>query len=300
MKVRRWVLAGGLALLALAALGGAALYTARPPRAPVQRALFEGVQYTRQIRSSPRPLVLHIARLDLQTPGLGLGVSPGDDSRGEDVRAALTTDFLRQSQAQLAINGSFFSPFYSNGPLDYYPRQGDPVNVHGLAISQGVVYSADYPSLPLLCAKQERERPRVRFGEGSCPSGTQHAMAGGGWLLRQGQVVVRQEEQPTLHPRTVLGLDEARRTLWLVVVDGRQPGYSEGASQYEVALWMKELGAHEAINLDGGGSSTMAARLQGEVELLNAPVHTSIPGRERPVANHLVVFAPPLPAREAL
>nr|WP_324250422.1 phosphodiester glycosidase family protein [Xanthomonas vesicatoria] len=43
------------------------------------------------------------------------------------------------------------------------------------------------------------------------------------------------------------------------------------------------------INLDGGGSSTLAARVDGRVRTLNRPIHTGIPGRERPVANQLGV-----------
>ena len=68
----------------------------------------------------------------------------------------------------------------------------------------------------------------------------------------------------------------------MVVVDGRQAGYSEGMTLPELARLFESLGATDAINLDGGGSSSLA--LSGE--LANSPIHTSIPGRERPVANH--------------
>jgi exopolysaccharide biosynthesis protein len=47
------------------------------------------------------------------------------------------------------------------------------------------------------------------------------------------------------------------------------------------------MGATEAINLDGGGSSTMVLKLGVTPQVVNSPIHTSIPGRERPVANHL-------------
>lgn len=55
-------------------------------------------------------------------------------------------------------------------------------------------------------------------------------------------------------PRTALGYNED--TLYLVVADGRQPGYSTGLTLYELASILIELGATEAINLDGGSSST--------------------------------------------
>ena len=55
-------------------------------------------------------------------------------------------------------------------------------------------------------------------------------------------------------PRTVLGYNDQK--LILIVVDGRQPGYSTGMSLYELSTILVELGATEAINLDGGSSST--------------------------------------------
>jgi hypothetical protein len=62
------------------------------------------------------------------------------------------------------------------------------------------------------------------------------------------------------HPRTAAGVDSAHGTLWLAGVDGRQPGYSDGMSLPELARLMKALGATEAVNLDGGGSTVMVIR----------------------------------------
>ena len=59
-----------------------------------------------------------------------------------------------------------------------------------------------------------------------------------------------------LHPRTVAGWDAAGRVL-LVTVDGRQPGHSEGMALPELADFLVGIGAVEALNLDGGGSTTM-------------------------------------------
>lgn len=59
------------------------------------------------------------------------------------------------------------------------------------------------------------------------------------------------------NPRSMIGIDRQGR-LMLVVVDGRQAGYSEGLGIAETAQLMKHLGAVEAMNLDGGGSSVMA------------------------------------------
>lgn len=62
-------------------------------------------------------------------------------------------------------------------------------------------------------------------------------------------------------PRTALGFNSKK--LFLMVADGRQKGYSTGMSFYDIAEFMLELGAVEAINLDGGASSTFI--IDGEV-----------------------------------
>jgi exopolysaccharide biosynthesis protein len=78
--------------------------------------------------------------------------------------------------------------------------------------------------------------------------------------------------------------------VYLVVVDGRQPFYSQGATFQELAELLKDLGAHFAMALDGGGSSALViAGENGEAVVLNSPIDSYIPGRERPVANHFGV-----------
>ncbi len=99
------------------------------------------------------------------------------------------------------------------------------------------------------------------------------------WIIRSTQ------------PRTAIGYSKSGRYLYLVVVDGRQPFYSEGITLDELAHLMISLGAQYAMNLDGGGSSTMVvAGRDGQPRILNSPIDNYIPGRERPVANHLGVY----------
>ncbi len=62
------------------------------------------------------------------------------------------------------------------------------------------------------------------------------------------------------HPRTAVGFDPDAGRLWLVVVDGRQAPHSAGMTLPELADLMVALGAREALNLDGGGSSVMVLR----------------------------------------
>jgi hypothetical protein len=84
------------------------------------------------------------------------------------------------------------------------------------------------------------------------------------------------------HPRTAVGFSRDSSTLYLVTVDGRQ-ARSAGMTLAELASTMRGLGAWQAMNLDGGGSTTMVVR--GAV--VNSPSDTT---GERPVGNALVVM----------
>ncbi len=265
----------------------------RPERATTQAALFEGVVYSRFIYDEPRPIVLHLLEIDLSTPGVRLTVTPGQQSGVNEFAARTTEDFLTEFGTQLAINGSFFDPFYVNSPFDFYPRSGDLVTVRGLIIADGVIYSNPIASLPVLCVVANQAV--IRYGD--CPPMTAQAMVGFPRLVEQGQITAISASEPLLglHPRTAVGVDGTGFRLWLVTVDGDQSGYSEGMYLAELAAVLLDVGAYDAFNLDGGGSSTLVMRQpDGSARLLNAPIHTGLSGRQRPVATHLGVYAPPL------
>jgi hypothetical protein len=86
------------------------------------------------------------------------------------------------------------------------------------------------------------------------------------------------------HPRTILGWTEEGDVL-LVTIDGRWPGRSAGATLWEATSLLLELGAHNAVNLDGGGSSTFTTRCFLGSCVQNRPSD----GRQRPVAAALAV-----------
>jgi hypothetical protein len=118
----------------------------------------------------------------------------------------------------------------------------------------------------------------------------QDVIGGGPRILRAGQVSVEREKEgqregfdSESHPRTAVGFTQDRRYLVLAVVDGRQPGHSRGVSLYELAEILLEFGCTEALNLDGGGSSTMVIRNR----VVNSP---SDPFGARPVASALLII----------
>ena len=83
------------------------------------------------------------------------------------------------------------------------------------------------------------------------------------------------------NPRTLAGVTQDGRLL-LVAVDGRRPGYSVGASFTESAIIMRSLGAVDAVNLDGGGSTTITVG----AAVMNQP---SDPTGERPIGDAIVI-----------
>ncbi|MCB7135701.1 phosphodiester glycosidase family protein [Cellulosimicrobium marinum] len=110
----------------------------------------------------------------------------------------------------------------------------------------------------------------------------------GDWLLEDGDPTSWEGGHSLVrHPRTAIGFSEDGATAYLVVVDGRQ-SHSIGMTLPELGELLGQLGADDAINLDGGGSSQMNARLPGDASttILNSPAD----GSERRDANGLGLF----------
>jgi hypothetical protein len=287
----------------------------------VTEILYPGITYSRQVRRDPRPLVIHAVTVELKTPGVELLVTPGEAQAELPLEARTTSQFLEEFGVQVAINGDGFTPWRSFNLLDYYPRTGDLVEPIGFAASQGTIYSQDTDSEPTLYLSRTNA---ARIGS---PAGrVYNAISGNLLLVKDGKPAAGleasippelqtenrhsekrpkrekpEEEQtpgpqagePDLpQPRTAAGLDKSGRRLFLVVVDGRQPNYSQGATLAELAEILVALGAHTALNLDGGGSSVMVVEGSGgKARVLNSPIDRGLPGLERAVGNHLGVFA---------
>lgn len=120
----------------------------------------------------------------------------------------------------------------------------------------------------------------LRITVNTTPDLSNTVTAIGGWpiLVRDGRIVA---EPSRREPRTAIGFND--KYFYMVVVDGRQSKLSVGMSFPELAKLMLDLGATQALNLDGGGSSEMW--VDGQV--VNSPSD----GHERPVANALVVLS---------
>ena len=300
----------GLSILFFVALIPCLIYfqslrQSRPAKEPLQTSLFQGIDYQRSFHSEPRPTVWHIVRIDMLADGISVVVTPPDTTSSMDTLARTTSQFLSEFNVQVAINGSFFRPFHSRSVIDYYPKVDDPVDVLGIGIADGVRFSNDKLDWPIVAGQKDEVtgKHHVRIFKPT-ESMTQHdsdnanesltwAMAGRDLVVDQGQTVSRVDPAfvEDLHPRTAVAVNREGTVLWLIIVDGRQSGYSEGATLAELGNRVVALGAWMGLNLDGGGSTTLVVDEAGTPRVMNAPYHTRFPMRERPVANHLGVRA---------
>ena len=238
------------------------------------RELHPGIRFVRIEAKQPRKMVVHGARIDAWMPDMRLRTSP---RRAEWIEGKLETDrqttrdFLRQSRSEgrnmvLAVNADAFSPW----PAPY--NQSTPTDLLGLAVSDGTAVSrgAGTPSL------MEWKTGALQIAA-SAPdtdiTNVQLAVSGFALCLDNGEPI---DGGNDLHPRTGLGLSADQRYLVFVAIDGRQPS-SHGATTQELGTWLKHFGAHRGINMDGGGSTSLAwwdanSGKDDQCQLLNRPV----------------------------
>lgn len=252
-----------------------------------------GLRYWHQHIAQPRPMMVHVLEIDLDTPGLAFVVNSGTPKDGNEFVAEKTTAFVEREHLDAAINATYFRPFDGGHLLDkaYVPALGQGVVVDGVSMAHGHLdsdYASPDPRSNGAVCIHARD---VQITTSHCPRQTTDAVGAGPVLMIHGKVLPLESKRHDYYydtePRTAIALDKARRKMWWIVVDGRQPHYSEGMTLPELTELMRQLGADSAINMDGGGSSTMVLRQQGKLEIANSPIHTGIPGRERPVGNHL-------------
>jgi len=240
-------------------------------------APYPGTSYTVYSEGSI-PARLHVVEVDLTSSEITLHATT------EENRGATASGYSAQSGAQIVINGDYFSP------LDFTPA--------GLAMGNAEVWSdsaddgfSGFVSFELTGVRTyvTISPPEEVVDAAELDEATQGVVGGRPMLVRAGvavttfnctDVVAMSCERA---PRTAVALSENGATLWLVVVDGWQSG-SLGMTAAELAQFLDdELGAYEALMLDGGAASTLVIAAEGG--LVSSPSDTV----ERVVANHLGV-----------
>jgi len=205
----------------------------------------------------------------------------------ESAAAAAAAQAQAAAEAQLAINGHFFRP---------WPPEDAWADVIGWAVSDGDVYSPFQNGWGVALALGADGEAAIVSRAGGDDSGmtsdadfvVDDAVGASERILTGGEVTATWGE---LHPRTAVGVDDDGDVVFMVV-DGRQDGVSEGMTTPEVAEVMAAFAVVDAINLDGGGSTTLVVA-DPEPRLVNTPVGYVLPNSERDNGSNLAVFARP-------
>ena len=244
------------------------------------RMLSPGITHARVRVVDPRPTTLNVLRIDTTEPGLRFYTTPRCEDWVEDdteTRRKTTREFIRQSQETdhslvVAINADAFSPW----PAPW--NQETLTNVLGLAVSEGVPVSLG-SGTPSLIVDQDGTLRMAPTSPATDLTGIRTAVSGFGFCLTDGKPTGGTGGE---HPRTGTGLSQDARYVYFLTIDGRRRSH-QGATVEEVGLWLKYFGAYTGINMDGGGSTTMAwwnpdNPGPDKCELLNLPVGD---GRDR-------------------
>jgi len=261
-------------------------YLARYPQAVYknQKYFNKSVRYIREVYQTPRKMIVHVLVVDTRYKKMDFLVTPPDHQSDAAPNCARTTsEFLSRHGLQIAINGDGYTYVQpSKAPNLSCPDGRDLFNPNSYAASRGNVYSQRWTKEhPILYISK---RNAIAFNERR--GAIYNAISGDRMLVEEGKPVPGLD-RTTLEPRTAIGTTANNRWMIIIVVDGRQPGYSEGCTFLELAeMLIKFGGVYNAMNLDGGGSSTMVIENDGVADVLNSPIEGGISGQERRVANH--------------
>jgi exopolysaccharide biosynthesis protein len=231
----------------------------------------------------------YIMRVDLHAPGVSLTTT--EHSGPLNTTAETISQFAARKKVRVAINANFFAPCCN--------AVAEPKTVIGLLVSNGQVVSPPTTdptqSEAVLAVTRENMAQIEQAPEVRLPF-VNTAVAGSAIIVKNGQDVSASspnEGDPlNPNPRTLVGLSDEGRYLYLVTIDGRVPGYSTGTTNAQSAALMQAIGATDAINLDGGGSTELVrADVPGQPYIVNNPSG----GAERYDAAALGVYARDLP-----
>lgn len=246
--------------------------------------LGEGVHYHyRWAHHGDRgPWAVHLVSADLTRCDLQLRVVPAEEENGPDRRSRKTVAEMRPTGSVAGVNGDFFM----EGGMPLGPEV-TPAGTWRASSRPAFVWTSR--RTPWIGSAERTGRVMVFGadtvgGPGDAAGGVQVVggypeLLDGGDRVGDLAVGARPGFADARHPRTAVGYDNETKRLWLLVVDGRT-SHSDGMTLPELTELLEKLGVDEALNLDGGGSSTMAL---GD-RMANHPSDT---GGQRQVANSL-------------
>ena len=250
-----------LALIAFSSNAGAADTWTTPH--PGMRHLY---------RTVSDPNRIHALVVDLCAPGVSMRATASSE------RQKTVSSFGTLVGAEAAVNGDFFS-YTGYGTVGLAIGNGNRWT--DTADGAGEGFAAFGPGMAYLSFPDEVVANPEPWME--------EVVSGRPTIVQNGAAIHTYDcsgHYCQRHPRTAFGFSQNRRTLYLLVVDGRTD-ISIGMTLSQLADLMQGLGAYDAINLDGGGSTTMWIKGSGGDGVVNDPSD----GAQRVVANHLAVQA---------
>ncbi|PIE23533.1 MAG: hypothetical protein CSA62_06750 [Planctomycetota bacterium] len=278
--------------LFLAWPGAAAVVAQTPPAAPPAASLQpslaeEGFDYAklskhevglgllfskkRYRRLFGHPQSLQILELDPRQQQLRLRVAA-------QAQLFRTSELARKRGAIAAINGGYFT------------KSAAAV---GLLRVDGKQLFGPHKQMLGALVIGKKGRTSIATGEGRLFAESRDALAAGPMLVQQGVIALGTEIShfDKRHPRTAVGIAKDGRIFFLTV-DGRSPGKAAGMTCEELARIFVALGCEKALNLDGGGSTTMWIRGAGKTGVVNHPSDNKHfdPAGERRVANCVLIY----------
>jgi exopolysaccharide biosynthesis protein len=231
-----------------------------------------------ETRSTPRPLRIHYLKVSFNVPELEVFTLPAEDPDGAgpaESELTMPLELFAKFKPLAAINANAFAQMPGEKP-DWHEKQA--VDIHGLVASHGKIISPVEKNRTSFWI-DANNKPHI--GLPAPQDSIKEGVADWFSPLLIDSRIVPDSSNPDLHPRTAVGFDDKGAMLLIVVVDGRQPGFSEGVSLYELARIMQEKGCAQSLNLDGGGSSVMLVKEPGkEPRTVNSPsgkTHRPVP-----------------------
>ena len=256
----------GLLLLAWTFPGGQTTPSSTSPPPNIQR-IADGIELRRihdpSLLSPPGPIAVQALKLDPRRVTLEIAIA-GDRLPARETVA----DMAARTKAAAAVNAGFFV-VETGAPAGLLKVRGRLLG--GNSRARGAVAFLQRQGRTLLLFDRvsvDRARGSYAPSLGSPVQDWQaakHAVGGAGLLVLNGRDLDEWTEEriaagfdTTRHPRTMIGDDGT--SIWLITVDGRQPWLSLGMSFTELRGLARRLGLRSALNLDGGGSTTMVVR----------------------------------------
>lgn len=227
-----------------------------------------GVRVVKIATDTPRLMKMYLMRIDLKTPGLHFAGTGRADNWGEPMpdytarvlpirtKRQRTGAFLMEQRAKgrnaiVAFNTAPWSPWRK----PYTHVYGDPA---GLNICEGVVVSDHKRATNPMLVVWKNGKVEVRDTlNPEDYTKVQLAHTGFDLIVRNGQSLFAAGGRADLNPRMAVGVSRDGHYLYLLAVDGRQKDWSLGASYQDLAQTLLDAGAWNAVNMDGGGSTTL-------------------------------------------